>query len=193
MTKQIRASTIAVSWSFRGMFSDQRCASISKNMKGHALAFVNVLSELVHYPSRTALKRVPLDAIDVLSLTATASWNVNFLMLDGFLRDLAFKRRYRTQRAWRINACAPIVVLVAEFQRDARGDDSAVLMFAECGKYRASAAFFEDAVAFTRSADIVTYQLAALDEADLLRSSLYAVMTIRNASDAIDKHLPPAA
>ena len=140
-----------------------------------AIAFAQLLHRLVDERPNGA-RRVPfveLDAIDVLSLLAAASWNVNFMILDRFLWEIGFRRQGHVHRAFRLSAGSPIVVLMARFARGPQSAPMAHLVFAESGRYRAAAAFLEDAVAFVRRGDVVTYPTAALDDSALADSSLY--------------------
>ncbi|HKW48781.1 MAG TPA: hypothetical protein VJN70_15130 [Gemmatimonadaceae bacterium] len=138
----------------------------------------------------THLRRVNLDAVDMLSLIATASWNVNYLVLDGFLTEMGFSSRPKGNRACRIQTEVPVVILINEFRSRTRLDTRAHLVFAECGKYLASAAFLDDAVAFVRSGEIVTYPVTALDDAALASSSLCAVSS-RARNSSTEDRLPP--
>jgi hypothetical protein len=162
-------------------------------MRQTPFGFARLLAEIVEPHRTSSVKQVTLDAIDVLSLLAAASWNVNFMALDRFLRELGFLPRYRAQRACRLSADIPIVVLVAEFQRGPRSERRAQLVFVECGKYRASAAFFEDAIAFIRGADVVTYQVASLDDSTLVNSSFYAIAARDQPPGTSGNRIPPAA
>jgi hypothetical protein len=156
-------------------------------------ALARILSRIAEPPVKPTLKRVELDPIDALSLVAAASWNVNYMILDRFLKELGFHPRYLGHTACRVILDQPVVVLVSEFQRGPRSDRRAHLLFVEVGRFRASAAYFEGAVALVREADVVTYPLTALDDPALACSSLYAFIRRDQHSASPGKDLPPAA
>lgn len=136
-------------------------------------------------------KRVDLEPIDVLSLLAAASWNVSFMLLDRFLRDLGFRRVPEVQRACRYATVVPVVVLVTQYR--ARASKRAHLLYAECGRFRTSGAFFEDAVAIIRAGQIVAYPVPAIDESVLAASSLFAECFEAQRRDFPRRRTPPAA
>src|SRR5438270_1587484 len=107
----------------------------------NGLNFVRLLHELATEPRKTlGHKCVDLDGIDILSLLAAASWNVNFMILTRFLADLEFERPHGGYHAARIATPIPLVVLVCEFVKRRSSARHAYLVFAEYGRYRATGA-----------------------------------------------------
>ena len=155
--------------------------------------FARLLYRATQQQNEPTPKRVELDSISVLSLLASASWNINLMLLDRFLRDLRFQPDAQLQRACRYATEVPVVVLVAQYKNAARTPKRAHLVYAECGRYRAAAAFFEDAVALIRAGEIVACPITALDEAVLTTSSLFALHLQRNRRVFPEHRTPPGA
>jgi len=152
-------------------------------VSGSVTDFVRLLYQAIEPPARgvRSLRRVELERVDLLSLLAAASWNINFMLLERFLSELGFRRRQQLQRAHRILADLPVVILVAEFAQQASASSHAFLVYSECGRFRVSAAFLDGAVGFIRGTEVVTYPVTGLRDDLLLHSSAHG-LSIRNSS-----------
>jgi hypothetical protein len=165
-------------------------------VRATSVEFVRLLHRATQSPSVGAArlpKRVELDTIDVLSLLAAASWNVNFMLLDRFLRETGFLLVHRGQHACRYVADIPVVLLLVEFASRRHPVRHASLVFAECDRYRACGAFLEGAVAFIRDGDVVTCPVELVEESLLRASSLFAIAARPRRTDRPDERIPPAA
>ena len=115
---------------------------------------------------------VPIGSVFTVAMAREAAWSVNVLLLDEFLRGGGFAVESSRPLAFRIQAPAPIVILVRHYKSHRRSN--ALLFYAEYLGFRLASALIDPEMAIVRGSHVLVQSTFVRAPENWLGTSLWS-------------------